>query len=84
MNDISGDCIEEPSPEQPGTFARIFGGHGLIFHQEDNPPNPFFVKSWAEVFSNPELLPLATKNVFVDSGFDAECDFIYPSCFSVA
>ncbi len=75
VNDASGGCCDNPSNDEPGTFARIFEGHGYIYHQNDNPPNPFFNRSWGEVFKNPEMLPAGTKNVFVDQGRDAEDDF---------
>lgn len=75
INEISGDCCDNPTDDEPGLFAQIFGGHGYIYHQLDEPPNPFFLRSWDRVFSNPELLPANTKNVFVDGCKQAENDF---------
>lgn len=73
INECSGGCIDNPNNNDvPGTFARLFEGHGYIYHQDDNPPNPLFVRSWGDVFVNPELLPTGTKNVFVDQGRTAE------------
>ena len=72
---ISGYCVENPEYENPGTFERCYSEHGYIYHQSDNPPNPFFVKSWSQVFDNPELLPNGTKNVFIDCSQDAFDDF---------
>lgn len=75
VNEISGDCCDSPTNDEPGTFARTFEGYGYIYHQDDNLPNPFFIKSWGQIFANPELLPIGTKNVFVDQGRDAEDNF---------
>ena len=75
INDVYGRCVENPDESSPGEFSMVFGGHGYIYHQSDNPPNPFFVASWAEVFGNSGLLPTGTVNVFVDCGQDAEDNF---------
>lgn len=75
VNEATGKCCDNPTQDTPGVFDRLFGGHGYIYHQSDNPPNPFFNRDWSEVFSNPEMLPTATKNVFVDQCKDAENDF---------
>ena len=61
--------------EEPGIFARIFEGHGYVYHLGDNPSNPFFNRSWGEVFDNPELLPEGTRNVFVDQSYSSLVDF---------
>jgi hypothetical protein len=63
------------SEELASVFDRLYGGHGLIFHQSDAPPNPFFIKSWNKVFDGDEL-PEGTKNVFVDQtpcGIESLC-----------
>lgn len=72
---VSGYCVENPEPETAGTFERCYSGLGYIYHQSDNPPNPFFVKFWNQVFDNPELLPKGTKNVFIDQSQDAQDSF---------
>lgn len=74
-NDVSGECCDNPSNDHSFDFLRAFSGHGYIFHQNDQPSNPAFVCSWHEIFSNAELLPLGTKNVFVDPGKDAKDSF---------
>jgi hypothetical protein len=56
--------------EDPSVFAAIFSGHGSIYHQSSNPPNPFFIKSWAELFENPDLLP-QSSNIFIDPDCDS-------------
>jgi fructose 1,6-bisphosphatase len=61
--------------DDPITFAKVFSGQGTVLHQCDRPPNPFFVKSWGEVFQNPELLPPKTKNIFIDESTDAHLNF---------
>jgi hypothetical protein len=75
INEISGKCCDNPANDEPGVFAKVFGGYGYIYHQEDNPPNPFFIKSWSSVFENPDLLPSGTKNIFIDQQRNAEDDF---------
>lgn len=75
INSIAGGCNPNPPYDEPGTFAVVFGGHGYIYHVVDNPPNPFFNKSWGEIFQNPELLPKGTKNVFIDQSIDCWLDF---------
>lgn len=64
-----GQCLGEilADDEDYTTFAAIYGGLGDIIQQHDNPPNPFFVKSWGEVFANPEMLPSGVKNIFIDN-----------------
>lgn len=66
INCTDGGCFDNPPIEEADFFFKIFSGHGYIYHQHDNPPNPFFNKSWGEVFENPELLPVGTKNIFID------------------
>lgn len=75
VNSIAGGCEPNPPSDEPGVFERIFGGGGYIYHVVDNPPNPFFNKSWGEVFENSELLPVGTKNVFIDQSYDCWLDF---------
>lgn len=75
VNSISGGCSKNPLYDEPGVFALIFEGHGYIYHQDDNPPNPFFNKFWGDVFENPELLPEGTRNVFVDNSYSSLVDF---------
>lgn len=75
VNEITGKCVANPYECSAGTFARVFGGHGAVIHQLDNPPNGFFISSWSEVFTNPELLPAGTKHLFLDCDFNAEYDF---------
>lgn len=72
VNHTSGNCLENPEDEDSTLFWRVYGGHGCIVQQMDNPPNPFFVKSFAEAFLKSKLLPPGTKNVFVDGGKDSE------------
>jgi hypothetical protein len=64
-NDLSGGCVNSPNTD-PSQFERVWGGQGTILHQEDNPPNPFFVESWSEIFENPDKLPEGTKNILLD------------------
>ena len=75
INSCDGGCVENPPTEEAGLFDRIYGGNGDIYHQHDNPPNPFFYKSWGEVFENPEILPVGTKNVFIDQSHNALFDY---------
>ena len=75
INSIEGGCSANPPIEEPGIFARIFEGHGYVYHLGDNPSNPFFNRSWGEVFDNPELLPEGTRNVFVDQSYSSLVDF---------
>ena len=75
INESSGQCRDNPDQDEPEEFNHSFSGHGYIYHQSDSPPNPFFSHSWSDVFSNPELLPVGTRNVFVDQGREAESDF---------
>lgn len=72
---VQGELVADAEME-PTVFNRIYEGNGMVLHQSDAPPNPFFVGSWGEVFSNPELVPTGTKNIFVDpksiGGFETE------------
>jgi hypothetical protein len=61
--------------ESASDFSRIYGGLGEIYHQEDCPPNPFFLANWHQVFTNPDLLPKGTKNVFIDASQDSMLDY---------
>lgn len=72
------------SEECAGAFDSLYGGHGLIFHQLDAPPNPYFIKSWSEVFDGDEL-PSGAKNVFVDQssyGIQSLCKSIIANAVS--
>jgi hypothetical protein len=66
---------QEVSGESNCVFARVFEGHGTVIHQDDNPPNPFFVADWDTVFSNPSLLPSGAKNVFIDQSGNAMLNY---------
>lgn len=65
VNHTSG-LLASKGLEDPCLFSRIFEGHGSIYHVHENPPNPFFLRNWNELFSNPELLP-ESSNIFIDS-----------------
>ena len=67
--------IENPSTEESSDFDLIYGGHGCILQLHDNPPNGFYIRNWSEVFSNPELLPVGTKSVFLDNDFNTSSDW---------
>ena len=67
--------VENPSTEESSDFNLIYGGHGCILQLHDNPPNSFFIGNWSEVFSNPELLPVGTKSVFLENDFNASSDW---------
>lgn len=66
VNQISGHFSRSPEAEDPSLFARVFSGHGSIYHQHPEPPNHYFVSGWGQLFENPELLPVGTSNLFLD------------------
>lgn len=74
VNSVDGGCKECPQ-DDPSTFARVFDGNGDVYHQHDNPPNPFFLKDWGQIFENPELLPTGTQNIFIDQDFNCRSLF---------
>lgn len=70
VNDPTGRCIE--NPDIVPYFRRLFDGHGYIYEKGDH---PFGVKNWAQIFTNPELLPSGTEAVFIDPCKNAEDSF---------
>lgn len=67
--------LDNPSIEESSNFDLVYGGHGCILQLHDNPPNGFYIGSWNEAFSNPDLLPAGTKSVFLDNTFNALGDW---------
>lgn len=47
-------------------FHKIYQNLGQVFHKLAPAPNPFFIEDWADVFDNPELLPIGTVNVLIE------------------
>lgn len=66
-NKLDGTFQDNPDTMDcdPDIFYRVFSGHGEIIHLSDNPPNWSFVKP-EQAFTNPELLPKGTTNVFLE------------------
>jgi hypothetical protein len=70
INNAYGHCVENPEPDH--NFRRLYDGHGDIYEMSDH---LFGVKSWGDIFSNPELLPTGTKQVFLDMGCNATTSY---------
>lgn len=70
INDAYGHCVE--NPEYDHNFRRLYDGHGNIYEMGDH---LFGVKDWGDIFSNPELLPAGTSQIFLDMGANAESSF---------
>lgn len=70
INDAYGHCVE--NPEYDHNFRRLYDGHGDIYEMGDH---LFGVKNWGDIFSNPELLPIGTNQVFLDMGSNALSSF---------
>lgn len=76
-NDISGECVENPDSCAPHLFARSFSEiPGYIYHIDlGSNYRQCFVKNWDQLFTNKDLFPPKTKNIFVDRSKNAEWEF---------
>jgi hypothetical protein len=70
INDAYGHCVENPEPDHD--FRRLYDGHGNIYEMGDH---LFGVKNWGDIFSNPDLLPTGTSQVFLDMGSNATTNY---------